>query len=91
MIISDSTVTHTTHRRTIKLEGPVIKTDKMRKKQHKFKVDTVHLIWHDDELPEFAHVHGTCEGKHKARDTRGFKLDGNEPDWLKEAINGTDA
>lgn len=88
MIFTDETFCVSRYSRTITLDGPIIKTDKMKKKQHKFKVDTIKLHWYDDEQPAIAHTFGECVGKNKARDSRGYKLNGKEPKWLKDAING---
>lgn len=87
MIFTDEVFSITRYSRTITLDGPIIKTDKMKKKQFKFKVDTIKLHWYDDETPTIAQTFGQCVGS-KARDGRGYKLNGKEPQWLKDAING---
>lgn len=85
MIINDIVTTEVTCRRTIELDGPMVKT----KFSHqggkvKFKVDTIKLVWHDDVPPEYCHVFGyTKKGRHAKRP---YRL-ATAPKWLKEALN----
>ena len=94
MITEDKTVSITTHWRTIRItDGPTIKENRLKKKRNrKFTATTVKLHWYGDDKPDHCQVHGYFVTKTKGNEVhvsthRGYALDGNEPEWLKELIN----
>jgi len=90
----DKTISLTSHSRTINIDnGPVIKENRFKKKrQRKFTATTLKLHWYGDTKPGACMVHGYYITKIKGQEAtvythRGYPLDGNEPDWLKELIH----
>ena len=82
MIFSDTTVTLMTTHRTIRLDGPKVRTK--FKSRHRFKVDTIKVVWYDDLPPETCTVYGFTKKGHRVK--RGYHVP-TAPKWLKEALN----